>query len=160
MPKMPHVRKLHDYETEMIRMVASGATNAEIAVATGTAVETVRSRLHVVHRLIGSASEIPSENMARVRMVIWAYDHGIVRPARSKPARPPKDVLPQDRIRADLAAPMIRLSISILADESRGDLKVWAKRVMDAAGLRMPTTLGRPVAVAEAEVDLCGDEAA
>lgn len=155
MPKMPKTRPLHDHEIELIRMVATGFTNAEIAVEFGVAVETIRTRLHVAHRLIGSASESPSENLARTRMVIWAYDHGIVRPAGQR------EPLPQDRVPADLAAPMIRLSISILADESRGDLKAWAKRVMDAAGLRMPTTLGRPVAVAEADVDLCaGEEAA
>lgn len=141
-------RPLHDYELEMIRLVASGYTNAQLAVEFDISVETIRSRMHVVHQLIGSASGT-DDNMARVRMVIWAYDHDLVQPVGVAPQPAPKEALPQERIPAELAAPMIRLSISILGDEPRGDLKVWARRVMDAARLKMPKPLGGPTSVAQ-----------
>jgi hypothetical protein len=139
-------RPLHDHETEMIRLVAAGYTNAQLAVAFDISVETIRSRMHVVHQLIGTASGNDSDNVARVRMVIWAYDHGVVRPAGQAVSPTPAEPLPQERIPAELAAPMIRLSISILGDEPRGDLKRWARRVLDAARLQVPGARGRPVA--------------
>lgn len=147
MARKIQTRPLHDHETEMIRLVAAGYTNAQLAVAFDISVETIRSRMHVVHQLIGTASGNDSDNVARVRMVIWAYDHGVVRPAGALPK--PAEVLPQERVPAELAAPMIRLSISILGDEPRGDLKRWARRVLEAARLQVPGVRGRPVAEAD-----------
>lgn len=144
-------RPLHDHEIEMIRLIAAGYTNAQLATEFGVSTETIRSRLFVVHRLIGTNSADGSDGTARVRMVVWAYDNRIVRPAGVREQPKPKEPLPQERIPAELAAPMIRLAISILSDEPRGDLKRWARRVMDAAGLHMPGALGRPAAVAEDE---------
>lgn len=145
MTKPIQQRKLHDYEYDLIRLVACGYTNAQLAVETDVAVETVRSRLHVIHQLIGFASG-GDNAMARVRMAIWAYDHGLVKPAGLKLTATPAEVLPQERIPAELAAPMIRLSIAILSDEPRGELKRWARRVMEAARLTMPKAMGRPTA--------------
>jgi DNA-binding CsgD family transcriptional regulator len=146
-------RPLHDHEIEMIRLIAAGYTNTQLAAEFDASTETIRSRIYVVHRLIGTNSADGSDGAARVRMVAWAYDNRIVRPAGEPELPKPTVPLPQERIPAELAAPMIRLAISILSDEPRGDLKQWARRVMDAARLRVPGALGRPTAVAE----LCDD---
>lgn len=146
-------RPLHDYEYETIRMVASGATNSQVAVAFDVSVETVRSRMHVIHQLIGTATGDSNDNVARTRMVIWAYDHDLVQPVGVKPPPPPRETPPAERIPAELAAPMIRLSLDILADQPRGDLRRWAARVVEAAGLKAVAGVrrGRPVAVADDE---------
>lgn len=146
-------RPLHDHKIEIIRLVACGYTNAQLAVEFDVPVETIRARMHTVHQLIGSASADGSDNASRIRMVIWAYDNRIVRPKGARALVPveKREPLPQERVPAELAAPMIRLSIAILSDEPRGDLKAWARRVMEAARLTMPKAMGRPTSSADAE---------
>lgn len=149
MTKLKTTRGLTAHEIELVRMVAQGLSNVQIAEQwNGIKPETVRSRLHTVYHVTGVSGH-DSDPLVRVRLAIWAYENGIVKPAGPAKRR---EVLPQERIPADLAAPMIRLSISILSDEPRGDLKHWARRVMDAARLRMPSAQGRPTSVA-AEAD-------
>jgi len=144
MATKPKLRPLTPHEIELVRMVARGLSNTQIADEWGgIRPETVRSRLHTVYYLTGTGSETIGDSLARLRLVVWAYDHEIVKPACVKPKPAPKEVLPQERIRAELAAPMIRLAISILSDEPRGDLKHWARRVMDAARLKMPAAIGQ-----------------
>jgi DNA-binding CsgD family transcriptional regulator len=155
MTKLKTARDLTAHEIELVRMVARGLSNVQIATEWGgIKPETVRSRLHTVYHVTGVSGH-DSDPLVRVRLAIWAYEHGLVKPAGVKAAPVPKGSLPQERMPAELAAPMIRLAISILSDEPRGDLKRWARRVMDAARLHMPGALGRPSAVADT-----GDEAA
>jgi len=148
MTKLKVPRELTAHEIELVRMVAQGLSNVQIAERWGgIKPETVRSRLHTVYHVTGVSGH-DSDPLVRVRLAIWAYENGVVRPASTKPPKGSRGPLPQELIPAELAAPMIRLSISILSDEPRGDLKHWARRVMDAARLRMPSTLGRPESTA------------
>jgi hypothetical protein len=151
MTKLKITRELTGHEIELVRMVARGLSNVQIAAEWGgIKPETVRSRLHTVYHVTGVSGH-DSDPLVRVRLAIWAYEHGIVKPAGARPVKTGQAPLPQERVPVELAAPMIRLSISILSDEPRGDLKHWARRVMDAAQLRMPGALGRPTAVTDAD---------
>ena len=135
-------RALTGHEIEFIRLVAQGLSNMEIAEQFDIRPETVRSRLHAVYQLTG-VTRGETDPLVRVRLAIWAFDNGIVHPAGVKAPPPPKATLPQERIPAELAAPMIRLSLDLLADQPRGDCKRWARRVVDAAGLALPAEVRR-----------------
>lgn len=79
---MPKKRRpLTGQEIEIVRLVAQGYTNEQIAKAVGMNSTTLQNRIYILHCLLGtSAAGAGSAGMARVRMTIWAYENGIVKP--------------------------------------------------------------------------------
>lgn len=142
MAKQIKPRPLTDHETELVRMVGQGMSNTQIAEVFGVRKETIRSRLHTVYKLTGVSSH-ETDPLIRVRLAIWAFDHGIVTPAAAAKPEAPRETLPEERLGAEFAAPMIRLALDLLADKPRRDYKQWARRVVDAAGLRGPAAVPR-----------------
>jgi DNA-binding CsgD family transcriptional regulator len=139
MTKLKVHRELTDHEIELVRMVAQGMSNAQIGQQFDLRPETVRSRLHTVYHLTG-VSTTDSDPLVRVRLAIWAFDHGIVKPACAAKSQPKA---------AGLMPETIQLALDIMADRPRGDLRRWAAKVLDAAGVKPPWSQrrGRPVLV-------------
>jgi DNA-binding NarL/FixJ family response regulator len=77
-PASPMVNALTDREVEVLRVLASGASNHEIAADLHISYATVKS--HVAHLLdkLGARD--------RVQLVVLAYEYGVVRPSGAPPA--------------------------------------------------------------------------
>jgi hypothetical protein len=79
MTKPTKRRDLTDAETELVRMVAQGNTDAQIADILGVKVGTVRCRVNAVYHRLGIAvGNCGTPGMTRLLLVIWAYESGIV----------------------------------------------------------------------------------
>ena len=116
------IPQLKQVEIDIIRMIARGYSNADIAKATGAPEQTVKSRIAKLHKLLGTAAPAGEHSvLGRVRLVIWAYEHGL---ADVQPSIPP-----------DFQAAFIGFCRSVVNDQPRGDLRKWAERGLRAAGV-------------------------
>lgn len=117
--------QLKQYEIDTLRLVARGLSNNAIARAQNVAVDTVKSRIHKLHKLLGTMTA-PSEGdvLGRVLLVVWAYEHGLV---EGQPSVSPA-----------FRDACIGIWRSILNDEPRGDLKQWAKEGLRTVGVDQP----------------------
>ena len=88
MAKPVKPRALTDHEIELVRLVAQGLSNMEIAEQFDIRPETVRSRLHAVYQLTG-VTRGETDPLVRVRLAIWAFDTGIVHPAGTESSARP-----------------------------------------------------------------------
>lgn len=121
-------RKLTEDDRDLIRLVARSHTNAEIAKRLNISKHTLRSRVAVLHRLVGTAGTERDTTVARVRLTAWAYENGLM------------DEIPHNTAAADvsveLAAELLDVCRAIVADRPRGDLRVLANRALRIAGER------------------------
>lgn len=114
--------QLKQLEIDIIRMIARGLSNEEIARIQAVPVMTVKSRIRKLHRLLGTSAG-PGEQsvLGRVRLVIWAYEHGL---AEARPS-----------VQPELRDEFIGFCRSVVNDQPRGDLRQWAERGLRAAGV-------------------------
>jgi hypothetical protein len=92
MTRPKHTRPLNADEIEIVRMVAHGRTDAEIAAALNVKIGSVRCRVNTIYHALGIAvgAGMPAgtAGMTRLRLVIWAYENGVVgSTARTQAAR-------------------------------------------------------------------------
>lgn len=73
--------KLTASEIDIIRLVSRGYTNEVIAGLLDLNIDTLRRRVESINVLIGTSAAVGGRHgaagLSRVRMVIWAYEHGI-----------------------------------------------------------------------------------
>lgn len=124
---MSRPRALTDDDRALIRLVAGGRSNTEIAGELGIPAYTLRSRVKALHGLLGTGVG-PGGNSAisRVRMTRWAYENGLMNGVA-------RTVEPGD-VPVELAAELLDLCQAIVADRPRGDLRVLARRALRIAG--------------------------
>lgn len=98
-PKNP--RPLTAAEIDIIRLVSRGYTNAAIADLLDMKIETLRTTISMLHKMVGTSSVLQGDRAAseasRVRMVIWAYEHGIATQAVTESTDPPRQAGGQPR---------------------------------------------------------------
>ncbi len=84
---MPKKRRpLTSHEIKIVRLVAQGYTNEQIAKTLGMNPTTLQNRIYILHCLLGTSIAGPgTAGMARVGMTIWAYENGIVKPRGAGP---------------------------------------------------------------------------
>jgi hypothetical protein len=120
-----HLRTLTDTDRDLIRLVASGHTNEEIAAKLGTSIHTLRSRLRVVHGLIGTnPGPVHDSTTSRVRMAAWAYENDLMGPVRTGTSGGGP---------AELSAELLDVCRAIVNNRPRGDLRALALRALRAA---------------------------
>jgi len=147
-------RPLNDTDRELIRLVALGHSNGEIADILGITPKALMNRMETAHRLIGTYSG-PDRNdgpLPRVRMVIWAYENGLMTartPKAPEPGQPAPGAHPT--LPAELAIPLLALCQSILDNRPRGDLRKYARQALTAARRLAQKNARRPPADAEHE---------
>lgn len=150
MPKPPATsRPLADDEIDIIRLVARCLTNREIAAQLGIRVERFREQLDKIHARIGTSTrhaEVSSAVTARMRMVAWAYEHGLMNddPAGpielDEPPAPLPDFEPATgphQLSGPLVESVVAVCEAIYRDRPRGDLRKLATEVLQDAG-RLP----------------------
>lgn len=151
-PKKPS--DLTKTEVGIIRLVARGKSNSQIADLFGVTTDQFSHRLSRLHQAIGTTAAKGEDGNAlpRVRMTAYAYEHGIVKPSGGRSSG---DGEALETVPAELAAAMVQLALSILADKPRGDLRWWARQVVTAARVNAPggARRGRPVAVPDGADD-------
>lgn len=126
---MRRPRPLTDDDRELIRLVARCHTNAEIAKRLRISPNTLRSRLAVLHRLVGTSAGLAHDSiLCRVRMAAWAYENGLMDGVV-------RNTVPRD-VPVELAAELLDVCEAIVTDRPRGDLRVLAKRALRIAGKR------------------------
>lgn len=80
LPKKP--RNLTAPEVGLIRLIARGHTDAQIADFLGVRIGTVRGRINTIYHLlgitIGEEGRGGGAGITRLRLVVWAYENGIV----------------------------------------------------------------------------------
>lgn len=116
------ISQLRQYEIDLIRLIASGRGNDDIAKALNIPLMTLKSQIARLHRILGTATR-PGEQrvLGRVRITIWAYEHGLV---EGRPSVPP-----------ELRDAFIGFCRSVVNDQPRGDLRQWAEKGLAAAGV-------------------------
>lgn len=126
--------KLVPAEANVIRLIARGFSNEQIARELGIKTETLRSRLPAIYRRTGSDVGTGNNSvLARVRLAIWAYENGLGGPEPLPP---------------DLTRSLLEVCRAIAADRPRGDLRRLALEALQVNGERPLTNRrGRPVAV-------------
>jgi hypothetical protein len=127
--------QLLPHEVATIKLIARGYSNEEVARRLGLKTETLRSRLPALYRRLGIdvSNGHTSSVMARVQLVVWAFENGLGRP----------EPLP-----ADLTRSLLEVCRSIAADQPRGDLRRLALEALEVNGERpMTHRRGRPVSV-------------
>lgn len=134
MTRPKYERDLTDAEIDIVRMIAQGRTDGQIALILGLKIGTLRSRINAIyHRLgipVGPGRPGSTAGLTRLLLAVWAYENGIVVPKASAPRDP--------------------------------ELTVRAFAVCRALVYRRPIPLVRDEAVAiirEADADLCADAA-
>lgn len=117
--------QLKPEQIDVIRLVARGYSNLQIADHLGIPLQTFRSRLATIHRLIGTAAATEINGvLSRARMVAWAYEHGLVTP--KQPAIP---VVNSGPVLDEWLLIMARM---IVRDEPLGALRAHAERLVRA----------------------------
>lgn len=82
-PKNP--RNLTASEVGLVRLVAHGHTDQEIAGFLGVKISTVRSRINVIYHLLGiKVGGDGTAGFTRLHLVIYAYESGIVGSQRQR----------------------------------------------------------------------------
>lgn len=71
----PADHRLTEREVDMVRRLARGLSNAEIAAETHLSRLTVKAHLSSILTKLGLTS--------RIQVVVWAYEHGLVRPGQA-----------------------------------------------------------------------------
>lgn len=136
-------RALADDEIEIIRLVARCHTNKEIADRLDIHIEKFRVQLDKIHARIGtnSTSGHSGAVLSRVRMVAWAYDHGLM---NDNPAEPILFATPDPEPStgpAMLSGPTVDAVLdaceAMYANRPRGDLKKVAEIALRESG-RLP----------------------
>ena len=73
-------RDLNEAEVEIVRMVAQGYTDAQIASILNVKIGSIRTRVNAIYHLLGIAvgNAGGTPGITRLLLVIWAYESGIV----------------------------------------------------------------------------------
>lgn len=123
---MRRPRTLTDDDRELIRLVARGHSNEQIAARFGFSTRTLRTRLAVLYRITGAAAGTERDTiLVRVRMTAWAYENGLMNGVK-------RDAAATD-IPVEIVAELLDLCRAIVADRPRGDLRALAKRALRVA---------------------------
>lgn len=123
---MTDIPQLKPIEISTLQLVASGLSNEEIAAAQSVELETLKKRVSRLHRLIGTSTTTSDGPMSRIRMVIWAYEHGLV-VAAAQPAK----------LSDPLVEQLLDYAEAAYNDQPRGGLRELATVALQTAG-RLP----------------------
>lgn len=134
---------LADDEIDIVRLVARCLTNQEIASLLGIRVEKFRVQLDKIHARIGTNSTSGSADsvMSRVRMVAWAYEHGLMTEDPTEVAQCPQPAFKPSTGPNKVSGPLVDAVVdaceAIYLDRPRGHLRKLATEVLQDAG-RLP----------------------
>lgn len=137
-------RALRDHEVAIIRLVAKGLGNEQIAEELGLSTVKVEGRLGTVYALLGVKSTTGKPDaLSRVRLTSWAYENGLMNsddapavPIIATPWQPPAAPEPGPGMPEPLMTAVIGMCEAIVADRPRGDLRRIAVDVLCEAGRR------------------------
>lgn len=135
---VPHA--LADDEIDIIRMVARCLTNQEIADILGVHVEKFRQQLAKVHIRIGTNSTSGHRGAvaARVHMVVWAYEHGLMDNYQPETAAPPApDPQPEPMLSGQVVEQLLDYAEAAYHERPRGEVRELAATALRTAG-RLP----------------------
>jgi hypothetical protein len=132
-------RPLNDQDHDLIRLVARAHSNEEIAQILDISHGALMNRMNTLHYLIGSNAGVHRKAGARLRIVIWAYENGLMdrqpAPACAPPPPAPLRPAPGPTLPLELAGPLLALCQAIVQDQPRGDLRKHATAALRAASL-------------------------